>query len=102
MSAAFACAILSALCNGSYIVPYKHNAMKDVRPLVFQFYCGMGVMLSAFLLIPFFPMNGQLGYDDDRIGTSFDFSGFGVLGGMIFVCAMALSFLAVELIGIGE
>ena len=93
------CAFASAVANGSFIAPYKHPQLNNVTPLVFQFYCACGVMLSSFLLIPFFPFNGHI-QDDDNVGTSFAFSGLGFLAGIIFVCAVALSFSAVELIGI--
>ena len=95
----FICALISAAANGSFIIPYKHPQMREVRPLVFQFYCACGVMLSSFLLVPFFPYNDRI-EDDDEAGTSFRFSGLGFVAGMIFVISMVLSFSAVELIGV--
>ena len=100
MSSFLVCAIGSAAFNGSFVAPYKHKSMTNVKPLVFQFYCAIGVMLSGFLVIPFFSFNKDI-EDDDKVGTSFEFSGLGFLAGVIFVCSMALSFSAVEVNGLG-
>ena len=95
------CAIGSAVFNGSFVVPYKHRSMMDVKPLVFQFYCALGVMLSGLLVIPFLPYNKNI-EGNNEAGTSLVFSGLGFLAGVIFVCSMAFSFLAVELNGLGK
>ena len=101
MSSGILSAIGSAIFNGSFVAPYKHKSMAGVKPLVFQFYCATGVMLSGFVTIALIPFNKSI-EDDDEAGTSFVFSGLGFLAGMIFVCSMALSFSAVELNGLGN
>ena len=101
MSAGLLCAIGSAVFNGSFVIPYKHHSLVNVKPLIFQFYCATGVMLSAFLVLPLLPMNKDI-LEDDGVGTTYEFSSLGFLSGMILVCAISLSFSAVEVTGVGN
>lgn len=94
-------AAISAFFNGSYIVPFKTKKVVDLNldPIVFQLYVTVGVFLSSFIVIPFFPYNKTIA-DSSDAGTEFEFSPLAAAGGAMFVVSVVASFSAVQLIGL--
>jgi len=92
----FLLALSSAMFNGSFMVFSKLPSVRsaEVHPLIFQLYTSIGVFLSSLLTIPFI-----LHYYDSIFPTAAGF-GFGLLGGALFVFAVAFSLLAVPLAGL--
>ena len=88
----FVLAAMSAVLNGSFVVFSKLPSVKraGVDPLVFQLWTSVGVFLSSLLTMPFF--------DGDKYPPGA--IGWGVLAGGLFVCAVAFSFVAVQLVGL--
>ena len=52
--------VLSAVCNGSFVVLTKLDAVRslDLHPLVFMTYASTGVFLSSWLVVPFLGKGG--------------------------------------------
>ena len=84
-------AVFSAVFNGSFTVFAKVDAVKNVDPILFNFYVCVGVFVSSLLVIPFL---GSLDV------SWFVFSWFSFAAGALFVFAGLFSFLAVPLVGI--
>jgi glucose uptake protein GlcU len=92
----FVYAVISAIFNGSFTSPFKGL---DTAPIVFQLYFSIGVFISSLFVLPFLRYNDNI-LDDDGIGTSFEFTGLGMVAGIICVIAVWASFHAVDRIGV--
>lgn len=90
------CAVLSAVFNGSFTVPFKAAAASshsdqrrnslEVHPIVFTLYVSVGVFLSSMIMVaPFLP----------AISINIP----SILAGFLFVLGVSASFHAVDLIG---
>jgi len=96
----YACAIGSALCNGSFAAVSKFAAVQKhpVHPIIFNLYVCVGVCLSSFLAFPFLQWNES--FDKEGDGTVFVYEPLGVLAGLLLVLAFTFSFLAIPLVGL--
>lgn len=96
----FGFAILSAIFNGCYAVPFKLKRVADlkIQPIVFQLYVSLGVFLSGWCVVPFLQYNDVIARDSSA-GKTMCFSLLGALGGALFVVSIAGSFYAIGLLG---
>eukprot|EP01012_Entosiphon_sulcatum_P005391 TRINITY_DN12387_c0_g1_i2.p1 TRINITY_DN12387_c0_g1~~TRINITY_DN12387_c0_g1_i2.p1 ORF type:complete len:306 (+),score=19.25 TRINITY_DN12387_c0_g1_i2:56-973(+) len=91
-------AILSALFNGSWAVLSKLECAQ-VNPLVFMMYASLGVFASSWLVIPIIaPMYH---FNPSFSGSpDYEFTYYGMLAGLLFILAIAFTFIAIPLVGI--
>jgi multidrug transporter EmrE-like cation transporter len=96
---AFVFAVLAAVFNGSFVVPFKLSAVAkyNIAPLVFLQYNCVGIFLSSWLCNTFLPLNSSY---VENAGTSFQFVWLAFLGGSIFAASLSCGFIAVEMIGL--
>jgi glucose uptake protein GlcU len=95
----FIFAIAAAICNGSYLVPFKSKSvtMLKVDPLVFQIYASMGIFVASWFLLAFLPFNPHF---IDGSSTKFAFVPLALLSGCLVVLSMTFSFFATKKIGV--
>jgi multidrug transporter EmrE-like cation transporter len=96
---AFVFAVLAAVFNGSFVVPFKLSAVAkyNIPPLVFLQYNCVGIFLSSWLCNAFLPLNSSY---VENAGSSFQFVWLALLGGVIFAASLSCGFIAVEIIGL--
>lgn len=97
--AGFIFAVIAAICNGSFLVPFKSKAVMDLRvdPLVFQIYASMGIFIASWFLVIFLQYNPQF---VGGTSTHFAFVPLAVLAGCFVVLSMTFSFFATRKIGV--
>mmetsp|Transcript_16073 Transcript_16073/g.28883 ORF Transcript_16073/g.28883 Transcript_16073/m.28883 type:complete len:348 (+) Transcript_16073:116-1159(+) len=95
-------AILSAVFNGSFPVPFKLEqvAKCQLHPLLFQLYVSFGVFLSSWLALAFLPYNGSLTGADSANTPDFPFPPLALVAGGLFVLSIVFSFAAIPMIGL--
>lgn len=91
---AYLLAVASAIANGTFSAAQKLNRVQksNVDPLIFNYYVVLGIFLSSWVAVAFFPLVDG--------GVELQFDMFGVLAGFILVIATALTFIAIPLVGL--
>ena len=84
-------AVLSSVFNGSFVAFAKLESVAcvDLHPILFNFYVTCGVAISSCLAIPYILAHG---------GLTFVYEG--AVGGVLFVGASSLSFVAAKNLGL--
>jgi glucose uptake protein GlcU len=96
-----ACAIGSALFNGSFTALFKTKKVADlsIHPMVFQLYVCVGIFLTSWFVVPFLSLNPPI-LQDEAAGSDLQFSLMGLISGVLAVLAVSSFFCAVDHIGI--
>lgn len=97
--AGYILAIIAAICNGSFLVPFKVEsvAVMKIDPIVFQLYATIGIFIMAWIAAIFLPYNSEY---VSQSGEKLDFVPLGALAGSLMVLSMTFSFLATRKIGV--
>ena len=97
--AGFVFAVIAAICNGSFLVPFKIKEVTDLKtePLMFQLYASVGIFISSWILVAFISFNPQY---VSGTSTKFVFDPLAMLAGCLVVLSMSFSFFATRKIGV--
>ncbi len=97
--AGFVFAVIAAVCNGSFLVPFKAKAVMELRvdPLVFQIYASIGIFIASWFLVVFIQFNPDF---VSGTSTQFTFVPLAVVAGCCVVLSMTFSFFATRIIGV--
>lgn len=95
----FIYAVVAAICNGSFLVPYKlpQIVQLKIHPVVFQLYAAIGICLVSFLAAAFLPLSPQFVSGSSKAMV---FVPLAFLSGVIMILSMTFSFLATKKIGV--
>lgn len=95
----FIYALIACFTNGSFMVPFKHSAVAELKinPIDFQIYTSFGIFVAALISIAFLPLNSEFIDGGSKI---FTFVPYGFLSGCLMVLSMTFSFLSTRMIGL--
>ncbi len=97
--AGFVFAVIAAVCNGSFLVPFKAKAVMELRvdPLIFQIYASIGIFIASWFLVIFIQFNPDF---VSGTSTQFTFVPLAAVAGCFVVLSMTFSFFATRIIGV--